>query len=168
MFSDPQPISPRVLSDLVLWTRRFWTLKALNSFCNMLIASRWWGVFFILAFVCRILSQLLLKLFIYFLNKCYPLWICWGILFLTFESFVGYSCYLCCRVCDSWPFMLLLISEQSTAALDAHTALLVTPRNSLFREICYKFYGMTDDKFCQKLLSNSHCWVLSFVLPLLR
>ena len=65
-------------------------------------------------------------------------------------------------------FTLLLISEQSTAALDAHAALLATPRNSLFKDIWYKFYGMTDDKFCQKLLSNSHCWVLSFVLPLLR
>lgn len=36
-------------------------------------------------------------------------------------------------------FTLLLISEQSTAALDAHAVLPATPRNSLFKDIWYKF-----------------------------
>lgn len=47
-------------------------------------------------------------------------------------------------------FMLLLITEQSTAALDAHAALLATPRNSLLKDICYESYGMAADRFLSK------------------
>lgn len=66
-------------------------------------------------------------------------------------NLLGYSLPNFCAFCEVvsllmlWDVVtaglltLLLISEQSTAALNVHAALPATPRNSLFKDIWYKF-----------------------------